>query len=154
MTMKPPPSHDIQIQALLNCRAPGLTREWTGNRQIAAGDHKKVFTVSRSQVQSYVKAMGVPRGGWSDTPGSGDGLYMVEDGARFSVYLQDRGCQIAGSTFRSRRQAEIALTNWLLATSGTGLFSTTYRETGFASPLRSAGFSVAEFIRRFLRRWY
>ena len=146
--MKPPPLQDQQIQALLTCRATQLTLEWTGEHHIAVGDHKKVFTVTRSEVQRYVAAHGVPRGAWSDTPGSGDGLYMVENEGRFSVYLQDRGRQIAGNTFRTRRQAEIALTNWLLAINGTGLFPTTDRETGMASPLQR----MATFLTRLLWR--
>ena len=146
--MKPPPPPEIQIMALLTCRASRLTAEWAGEQFIPVGEHRTVFTVSRSDVHRYVRANGVPQGAWSDTPSSVDGLYMVESDGRYSVYLQDRGREIAGNTFRTRRTAEIALTNWLLAISGTGLFATTHRETGPTSPLQRMRSAVARFLWR------
>ena len=150
--MKPPPS-EVQVHALLTCDARRLTREWADEQFNPVGEYKTIFTVSRSEVHRYVRTNGIPKGAWSDTPSSADGLYMVENDGRFSVYLQDRGHEIAGNTFRTRREAEIALTNWLLANSGTGLFPTTHRETGATSPLQRMRSAVTRFWWRRVQWW-
>jgi len=47
---------------------------------------------------------------------------MVEDHGKYSVYYQERGIMFDESFFRSRREAEVALVNQLLAHCGAGLY--------------------------------
>jgi len=119
---QPSPPPERQILALLTGRALQLACEWSGKTTLDGSEYASVFTVEPEAVHDYVLRNGVPRGAWSDRPGSHDGLYMVEDHGKYSVYYQERGIMFDESFFRSRREAEVALVNQLLAHCGAGLY--------------------------------
>jgi len=117
-----PPSPERQIVALLTGRAFQLACEWTGKTTLDGGEYQHVFTVEPEAVHDYVLRKGVPTGAWSNRPASHDGLYMVEHQGKYSVYYQERGITFDESSFSSKREAEIALVDQLLAHCGAGLY--------------------------------
>jgi hypothetical protein len=120
--MKPPPPDDQQILALLTGRAFQLARDWTGKTELNGREYQEVFTVTSDAVHRYVSEHGLPGEAWSDQPRSHDGLYMVETAGRFRVYYQERGIEFDEVTYASRREAQTALVNQLLAHGGAGLY--------------------------------
>jgi hypothetical protein len=121
--MQPTPPTFDQIQALLTGRARQFTHEWTGKTRLTGSEYKEVFTVTRDEVHQYVARNGIPTGAWSSRPGVSDGLYMVEKGELYAVYFQERGIAFDQTTYPTKIDAEAALTDWLLALSGTRLFT-------------------------------
>ena len=123
------PSTLEQIQVLLSGRAFQFIRARTGTSELTGEEYKAVFTVSHQQVLDHVRTHGLPPGGWSSQPGGFDGLYMVERDGTYAVYVQERGIAFDESVHNSRADAEIAMANWLLGLSGTGLYTASFTST-------------------------
>jgi hypothetical protein len=121
----PAPSPDEQISALLCGRALDLAQRWTGRERLEGHEYAEVFTVTRADVHAYVEQFGVPNGAWSAQPGVSDGLYMIQVAEGYEIYFQERGARFdagLGTLFKSVSAAQAALTDYLLAMSGCGLF--------------------------------
>jgi len=138
--MRIPPSPEEQALILLTGQAHTFSKDYFGRSELNGTEYQTLFTVSRADVHAFVGKNGVPGGAWSDRPGSLDGLYMTQVGDVTEVYVQERGVRFdagLGSQFTSRSEAEAALTDYLLAMSGTGLFPATWSALGERKPRSS-----------------
>lgn len=103
-----------QIDAILNAKTWDLAAKYCG------GNHERLLsllTATRSDLKRYIAEHGFPEGWWRFEPATFDGLYTVEQGGRWSAYLQERGarCWQAPETFATQEEAaDYVLDNFYL----------------------------------------
>jgi hypothetical protein len=114
-------SADEQIKILLEGRAFKTAQSLLGGRTPTNGDYAKLFTVTRRDVQAYVRAHGLPPRACFSRPGGSDGNYLIEEDGYFVVYYQERGGRFEEFRYAERKEAELVMVGMLLGPSGIGL---------------------------------
>lgn len=104
------PTRQEQAQAILQRRAWQLASEVLGRRATSAADFDEAFTLERIDLISEIPHPGALLSLGRNVAGPRDGLYVIDDGESFRVYLQERGetyYEVAGATFEDAREAVI-----------------------------------------------
>jgi hypothetical protein len=85
-----------QARAILERRARRLASSILGRRASTAADFREAFTLERidlvTEINDHETLLAVGR----NRVGPRDGLYVIEEGATYSVYIQERGVPVAG----------------------------------------------------------
>ena len=85
--------------------------------------YSEVFTVTRQEVQEYVREHGLPVDiSFSSLASPQDGLFFYESGGEWLVYFGERGKRFDSRTFDSYNEALPCVVDWLLKLSGAGMF--------------------------------
>jgi hypothetical protein len=81
-----------------------------GRRATGAADFDEAFTLERIDLISEIPHPGALLSLGRNVAGPRDGLYVIDDGESFRVYLQERGetyYEVTGATFEEAREAVI-----------------------------------------------
>jgi hypothetical protein len=126
------PSKDEQIKAILSGPKASydLALEILGVKHMARHSYAEVFTVSRKEIDEYVKEHGLPKV-WCDIPDHiwGEGLEFWEKDGKWHLYWLEKGQRHDEQIFADEQTARDALLNWILGMSGTGIDFTKRNES-------------------------
>ncbi len=115
------PDKATQIEALIHRRARELVERSTPPDLSSAESYRRVFTVTRKEVEEYTKEH-YKFGDLANTsPGSGDGFYAIQISDGYLTYDQERGIQFDKVVVDSENDVWGLVIDYLLARSGTGL---------------------------------
>jgi len=85
------PTRQEQAQALLQRKARTMASAVLGRRATTAADFANAFNLERVDIVSEIPDRGALLALGLSRVGPRDGLYILEDGDGFRVYLQERG---------------------------------------------------------------
>ncbi|GEM_PF-1712830 len=99
-----------QIEAILKAK------EWDLARKYGLNEPSEIkWTISKEEVLQFVEHNGFPKGWVGFKRSVSDGLYVLEDGAEWTVYYQERGAIHYEDRFNSRNEAtDFLLENYYL----------------------------------------
>jgi hypothetical protein len=104
------PTRQEQAQAILQRRAWQLASEVLDRRATNAADFSAAFNLERIDLISEIPTPAALLALGNNIVGPRDGLYVVDDGDSYRVYLQERGepqHEVIGATFAEARDAAI-----------------------------------------------
>lgn len=106
------PTRQEQAQAILQRRAQRLASQILGRRATGAGDYAEAFNLEWvdiiSEIPTPVEMLALGR----NIVGPRDGLYVLDDGCSYRVYLQEKGIsfqELSDAGFEEARDAVIHL---------------------------------------------
>ena len=101
-----------QARAILERRARPLAATILGRRATTAADFREAFTLERidlvAEIADHDSLMGIGH----NRIGPRDGLYVISEGARYRVYIQEHGVPVDGDAdldFESARELAATL---------------------------------------------
>lgn len=104
------PTRQEQARAILERRAWKLASKVLGRRATNAADFAAAFNVERIDLISEIPDAPALLALGRNVTGPRDGLYILDDGGSYRVYLQERGNEyyaVAGASFEEARDAAI-----------------------------------------------
>jgi hypothetical protein len=104
------PTRQEQAQAILHRRARRLASEILGHRASTAADFARALTLERVDIISEISDEDTLLALGNNRVSPRDGLYVLDDGGTFRVYVQERGMptrERSGLTFDAARDAVI-----------------------------------------------
>jgi hypothetical protein len=104
------PTRQEQAQAILHRRAWQLASQVLGRRATNAADFDEAFNLERIDLESEIPTAEALLALGRNVVGPGDGLYILDDGGTYRVYLQEKGetyYEVAGAGFAEARDAVI-----------------------------------------------
>lgn len=104
------PTRQEQAQAILQRRAWRLASEVLGRRATNATDFAEAFNLERIDLIAEIPEPEVLMGLGANVAGPRDGLYVIDDGGAYRVYLQEKGVpinEVSGLDFDAARDAVI-----------------------------------------------
>lgn len=85
-----------QARAILERRARRLASSMLGRRATTGADFRQAFTLERidlvAEISDHETLMAVGR----NRVGPRDGLYVINEGATYNVYIQEHGVPVSG----------------------------------------------------------
>jgi len=116
---------DEQIKALLIGRAYDLATKVLGVSDMTKSSYADVFTVTRKEVEDFVRRNGFPSGSFYQREGYYEGLHCIhEEGNRWRVYWLERGVKYDERTFHNEEAVIQELISRCLGRTGTGIYFT------------------------------
>lgn len=112
------PTRQEQAQAILHMRAWQLASQILGRRATNAADFAEAFNLERIDLiaelpnPDSILALG------RNVVGPRDGLYVIDDGGRYRVYIQERGQSFYETTDAAFEEAREAVIDRLLQLGG------------------------------------
>ena len=106
------PTRQEQACAILERRAWKLASQVLGRRATNAADFAEAFNLERIDLISEIPSPEALLALGRNVPGPRDGLYILDDGGSYRVYLQEKGEEyyaIRGASFEQARDAAIDL---------------------------------------------
>jgi hypothetical protein len=112
-----------QIEALLNHRAYDLATKELEKSNMARSSYEDVFTVTRKEIDAYVKDNGIPEHVYCtiDGPHMCEGIHLVKRGSKWHLFWLERGIESEPELFENDFEAKKSLLDWILNTAGTGI---------------------------------
>lgn len=104
------PTRQDQAQAILELRAWKLASEVLGRRASNVADFAEAFNLERIDITSEIPTPEAMLALGRNITGPRDGLYILDDGGTYRVYLQERGQEydeVSGASFEVARDAAI-----------------------------------------------
>lgn len=104
------PTRQEQAQAILRLRARATASQILGRRASTSADFAEAFTVERIDIVSEIPDRTALMSLGRNVAGPNDGLYIIDDGEGFRVYVQENGIpkqRAAGLSFDRARDAVI-----------------------------------------------
>ena len=104
------PTRQYQAEAILNRRAWQLASTYLGRRATNADDFAEAFNLERIDLIAAIPTPQVLLGLGRNVVGPRDGLYVLDDGGSFRVYIQEQGesrDELRGLSFDEARDAVI-----------------------------------------------
>lgn len=104
------PTRQDQAQAILELRAWKLASEVLGRRASNVADFAEAFNLERIDITSEIPTPEAMLALGRNITGPRDGLYILDDGGTYRVYLQERGqeyYEVSGASFEEARDAAI-----------------------------------------------
>ena len=104
------PTRQEQAQAILQLQAWQLASRTLGRRATHEADFAEAFNLERIDLISEIPTPASMLALGRNVVGPRDGLYILDDGASFRVYVQERGesfYETAGADFETARNAVI-----------------------------------------------
>lgn len=80
-----------QLQAITEGRA------WQAVQEHLGGDWSRcneLFTISQAEFDTWADSIQLPHGPVYDTPQTWDGIYVLQEGGRWVVFVLERGCRV------------------------------------------------------------
>lgn len=117
--------HDEQIKIILEGRAFRTAQELLATKSPGPSDYAKLFTVTRREIQAYVRANGLPASVFFGPSGvTGCVSYRIEEeeDGRYVVFSEERGYRYEEFRYANRKDAELVLVGMMLGPSGIGLY--------------------------------
>lgn len=110
------PTRQAQAQAILQRRAAKMASAILDRRASTSADFAQAFTLERVDVIAELDTRDALLAVGHNRVGPRDGLYVLEDGDHYRVYIQERGIpqqELTGLTFDEAREAVIDRVLWL-----------------------------------------
>lgn len=85
------PTRQEQAQAILERRARRVASVALGRRAVTAADFEEAFTLEMMDLQAEIPDKAALLALGRNIVGPRDGIYVLDDGHTFRVYLQERG---------------------------------------------------------------
>lgn len=104
------PTRQEQAQAILQRRARRAAAEILGRAATSSADFSEAFNVERIDIIAEIPDPETLLTLGRNIVGPRDGLYVLDDGGRYRVYLQERGIshhEVAGASFEEARDAVV-----------------------------------------------
>lgn len=104
------PTRREQAQAILHLKARATASRILGRRASTTADFAEAFTVERIDILSEIPDREALLSLGRNVAGPNDGLYVIDDGAGFRVYVQENGIpkrSEGGLSFDDARDAVI-----------------------------------------------
>jgi hypothetical protein len=104
------PTRQEQAQAILHRRAWQLASQVLERRATSAADFHEAFNLERIDLVSEIPNPAALLSLGRNVVGPRDGLYVIDDGDSYRVYVQEKGemyYEVAGATFDEAREAVI-----------------------------------------------
>jgi hypothetical protein len=104
------PTRQEQAQAILQRKGARMASAILDRRATTVSDFDEAFTLERVDVIAEINDVGALLALGRNRAGPRDGLYIIEEGSRFRVYIQERGIphqELAGLSFEEAREAAI-----------------------------------------------
>jgi hypothetical protein len=104
------PTRKEQAQAILTLRGQRLASEILGRRASSAADFGEAFNLERIDLLAEIPDGDAMLALGRNIVGPRDGLYVLDDGGSYRVYIQERGTSmdvVAGADFDTARDAVI-----------------------------------------------
>ncbi len=104
------PTRQEQAQAILRLRAWQLASQILGRRATNAADFAEAFNLERIDLISEIPNPEAMLALGRNIVGPRDGLYIIDDGGRYRIYIQERGEErdaIRDAGFEESRDAVI-----------------------------------------------
>lgn len=104
------PTRQEQAQAILRLRAWQLASQILGRRATNAADFAEAFNLERIDLISEIPNPEAMLALGRNIVGPRDGLYIIDDGGRYRIYIQERGEErdaIRDAGFEEARDAVI-----------------------------------------------
>ena len=104
------PTRQEQAQSILRRRAWQLASQVLGRRATNAADFTEAFNLERIDLIAEIPNAATMLSLGANQAGPRDGLYVIDDGGSYRVYLQERGIPVnpeIGLTFGAARDAAI-----------------------------------------------
>lgn len=118
-------SKDLQVRALLTHRAFELCCQVLNVSTMDSHSYKKVFTVTREEIDHWIAVHGLPH--WNEADGTHPygwanlHLYTRALDGQWTVSWEERGELYEEGVFEHREDAEDALVTLILNSAGTGI---------------------------------
>ena len=112
--MDRPTRHD-QAKAILARRGRTMAAQILGRRPIGSADYELAFNLERIDLISEIPDVVTLMALGTNVVGPKDGLYILDDGGSYRVYLQERGIEAqpeSGLSFDEARNAAIDRIIW------------------------------------------
>lgn len=104
------PTRQEQAQAILRLRASRLASQILGRRARSVADYEEAFNLEMVDLIAEIPTPEVLLSLGRNVVGPRDGLYVLDDGGTYRVYLQERGetySERLGASFEQARTAVI-----------------------------------------------
>ncbi len=104
------PTRQEQAQAILSLQGHRLASRILGRRATTAADFEEAFNLERIDLLAEIPNTEVMLQLGRNIVGPRDGLYVLDDGGSFRVYVQERGetyQEVRGADFETARDAVI-----------------------------------------------
>jgi hypothetical protein len=104
------PTRQEQARAILNRRGHRLAAEILQRRPASAADYEEAFNLERIDLIAEISGPEALLALGRNRVGPRDGLYILDDGGSYRVYVQERGIEmgaVAGVGFEEARDAVI-----------------------------------------------
>ena len=117
------PSKAEQVEALIHGTAYNLTMQYAGRDQSGRHQYSKVFTVTREEIEDYVKDHyrldNLPF--THSSPSQIEGIFIIPISGGYRVYHQERGMHFDEKLVKSEDAAWCFYFDYALRLTGTGL---------------------------------
>ena len=110
------PTRQEQAQAILGLRGRQLASRILGRRATSSGDFAQAFNLERVDLISEIPDAAALLALGRNVVGPRDGLYVLDEGESYRVYIQERGIafdELGAATFEEARDAVIDRLIWL-----------------------------------------
>lgn len=104
------PTRQEQAQAILHLRARKLASRTLGRTATNTADFAEAFNLERVDLLAEISDPATLLSLGRNVTGPRDGLYVIDDGGGYRVYLQEKGeiyAEVAGADFDEARNAVI-----------------------------------------------
>jgi hypothetical protein len=104
------PTRREQARAILDLRGHRLAAEILQRRPVSQADYEEAFNLERIDLVAEISGPEALLGLGHNRVGPRDGLYILDDGGSYRVYIQERGIEmhaVAGIGFGEARDAVI-----------------------------------------------
>lgn len=104
------PTRQEQAQAILHLKGAQLASRILGRRATSAADFAEAFNLERIDLIAEIPNPAALLALGKNIVGPRDGLYVLDDGGTYRVYLQEKGeafSEVAGASFDQARDAVI-----------------------------------------------
>ncbi len=104
------PTRRDQARAILRRRGRALASEILGRRAISAADFDEAFNLERIDLIAEIPTPAAMMALGRSVVGPRDGLYVLDDGGTYRIYIQERGItskEVRGAGFDEAREAVI-----------------------------------------------
>ncbi|HVF10624.1 MAG TPA: hypothetical protein VNA16_07470 [Abditibacteriaceae bacterium] len=115
------PSKEEQIHALLTGKAYELAIKTLNVHDMSEHQYEEVFTVTREDIDDYVRLHGVPMDRVITEADGGEGIHFIRQNGMWLVYWWERGEKWAETKHRTEKGAIQGLVNFLLDRTATGI---------------------------------
>ena len=102
------PTRHEQARAILDRQAAQLASKILERRAVSAADYAEAFNVERIDLITEISTPAALLALGRNVVGPRDGLYILDDGGSYRVYVQERGVsfdELIGATFDQARDA-------------------------------------------------
>jgi hypothetical protein len=104
------PTRHEQAQAILQLKGARLASRIIGRHARTASDYEEAFNLELVDLISEITTPAALLALGRNVVGPADGLYVLDDGDTYRVYLQDRGdirSAVSGASFEEARTAAV-----------------------------------------------